>query len=323
MKAWVVRQWCEPDQMRFEDLPVPQPGPGQIRVKVGASALNFLDTLMIEGKYQVKPPFPFTPGVELAGTVDAIGEGSCWQLGLPVVCTPPTGGYAQYAIVPDDGVAPLPQGVDMAVAATMPVVYPTAHLCLRDAGRMKEGETVLVLAAAGGVGLAAIQLARAWGAGRVIAAAGGEDKLAICAQYGADSLVDYRRGEWVETVRAIAPEGVDIVIDMVGGEHAEQAVRLLAWRGRLIIVGFAGGTIPRLPANRLLLKSASAVGVFWGETRRREPELARKVFADLFDLLAQGRIMPILTRRYPLEQAPQAMKDLAARRTTGKLVLIP
>jgi NADPH2:quinone reductase len=188
---------------------------------------------------------------------------------------------------------------------------------------MKRGETVLILAAAGGVGLAAIQLARAWGAGRVIAAAGGEDKLAICAQYGADSLVDYRRGEWVETVKAIAPKGVDIVIDMVGGEHAEQAVRLLAWRGRFVIVGFAGGTIPKLPANRLLLNSASAIGVFWGETRRREPELSRQVFADLFDLLAEGRIMPILTRSYPLEQAPQAMKDLAARRTTGKVVLIP
>jgi len=323
MKAWVVRQWCEPEQMRFEDLPMPEPGPGQIRVKVGASALNFLDTLMIEGRYQVKPPFPFTPGIELAGTVDAVGESSRWQVGLPVVCTLPHGGYAEYAIVPDDNAAPLPEGVDMAVAATMPVVYPTAHLCLRDAGHMKPGETVLILAAAGGVGLAAIQLAKAWGAGRVIAAAGGEDKLAICARYGADSLVDYQRGEWAQAVKAIAPEGVDIVIDMVGGEHAEQAVRLLAWRGRFIVVGFAGGTIPKLPANRLLLKSASAIGVFWGETRWREPELARQVFADLFALLAQGRIVPILTRRYPLEQAPQAMKDLAARRTTGKVVLIP
>jgi len=323
MKAWVVHQWCEPDRMSFEDLPMPEPGPGQIRVKVGASALNFLDTLMIEGKYQAKPPFPFTPGIELAGTVDAAGPGSRWKAGQPVVCTLSTGGYAEYAIVDDENAAPLPDGVDIAVAATMPVVYPTAHLCLRDAGRMTPGETVLILAAAGGVGLAAIQLAKAWGAGRVIAAAGGAEKLAVCEQYGADSLVDYRRGEWVETVKSIAPKGVDIVIDMVGGEHAEQALRLLAWRARFVVVGFAGGTIPKLAANRLLLKSAAAVGVFWGETRRREPELAKRVFADLFELLAQGKIAPVLTKRYPLSEAPRAMKDLAARQTTGKVVLIP
>jgi len=323
MKAWVVRQWCEPDQMSFEDLPMPQPGPGQIRVKVAAAALNFLDTLMIAGKYQVKPPFPFTPGVELAGTVDALGEGSRWQLGASVACSVATGGYAQYAIVDDGKATPVPAGVELAAAATMPVVYPTAHLCLRDAGQMKPGETVLILAAAGGVGLAAIQLAKAWGAGRVIAAAGGEDKLAICAQYGADSLIDYRREGWVDAVRKVAPRGVDIVIDMVGGDEAEQGLRLLAWRGRFVVVGFAGGTIPRLPANRLLLNSASAIGVLWGVTSQREPELARQVFADLFELLAQGRIRPILTRSYPLAEAPRAMKDLAERRTTGKVVLVP
>lgn len=323
MKAWVVRQWCEPDQMSFEDLPVPEPGPGQFRVKVAAAALNFLDTLMIAGKYQVKPPFPFTPGVELAGTVDAVGVGSRWQVGAPVACSVATGGYAEYAIVDDGKATPVPPGVDLAAAATMPVVYPTAHLCLRDAGRMKPGETVLVLAAAGGVGLAAIQLARAWGAGRVIAAAGGQDKLAICAQYGADALIDYSGKDWVDAVKAIAPKGVDIVIDMVGGEEAEQGLRLLGWRGRFIVVGFAGGTIPKLPANRLLLNSASAIGVFWGATSQREPELAQRVYAELFELLAQGRIRPILTRRYPLADAPQAMKDLAGRRTTGKVVLVP
>jgi NADPH2:quinone reductase len=213
--------------------------------------------------------------------------------------------------------------VDLAVAATMPVVYPTAHLCLQDAGRMKPGETVLILAAAGGVGLAAIQLAKAWGAGRVIAAAGDEAKLAICAEYGADSMVNYRRSDWVDTVKAIAPKGVDVVIDMVGGDEAEQALRVLAWRARFIVVGFAGGTIPKLPANRLLLNSASAIGVFWGATSQREPELAKRVHAELFGMLAAGRIKPILTKRYPLAEAPQAMKDLAERRTAGKVVLVP
>ncbi len=323
MKAWVVREWCKPDQMSFEEVPLPEPGPGQARVKVGAAALNFLDTLMIEGKYQVKPPFPFTPGVEIAGVVDAVGEGCTMKVGDAVAASVSTGGYAEYALVDEAKVAPLPAGVDLAVAATMPIVYPTAHLCLQDAGRMKPGETVLILAAAGGVGLAAIQLAKAWGAGRVIAAAGGEDKLKICAEYGADSLVDYRRKDWPDLVKAIAPKGVDIVIDMVGGEEAEQGVRLLGWRGRFIVVGFAGGTIPKIPANRLLLNGASAIGVFWGGLTPREPELARSVYADLFQMLERGQIRPILTRRYPLGQAPQAMKDLAARQTTGKIVLVP
>lgn len=323
MKAWVVREWCKPDQMSLEEVPLPEPGPGQVRLKVGAAALNFLDTLMIEGKYQVKPPFPFTPGVEVAGVVDAVGEGCRLKVGDAIAASIGTGGYAEYAIADEPKTALLPDGVDLAVAATMPIVYPTAHLCLKDAGRMKPGETVLILAAAGGVGLAAIQLAKAWGAGRVIAAAGGEDKLKICAEYGADSLVDYRRRDWVDQVKAIAPKGVDIVIDMVGGEEAEQGVRTLAWRGRFIVVGFAGGTIPKIPANRLLLNAASAIGVFWGGLTQREPELAREVYADLFGMLGRNEIKPILTKRYPLADAPQAMHDLAARKTTGKVVLVP
>lgn len=323
MKAWVVREWCKPDEMSFEEVPLPEPGPGQVRVKVGAAALNFLDTLMIEGKYQVKPPFPFTPGVEIAGVVDAVGEGCKLEVGASVAANIGTGGYAEYAIAAEAKTALLPDGVDHAVAATMPIVYPTAHLCLKDAGRMKPGETVLILAAAGGVGLAAIQLAKAWGAGRVIAAAGGEEKLKICEEFGADSLVDYRRKDWVDQVKAIAPKGVDIVIDMVGGEEAEQGVRTLAWRGRFIVVGFAGGTIPKIPANRLLLNAASAIGVFWGGLTQREPEMAREVYADLFGMLGRGEIRPILTKRYTLADAPQAMKDLAARKTTGKVVLVP
>ncbi len=323
MKAWVVRQWCEPQQMSFEDLPLPEPGKGEVRVKVAAAALNFLDTLMIRGKYQVQPAFPFTPGVELSGTVDAVGEGCRLEPGVAVAGNVPTGAYAEYAIVAERNLAPLPPGVDMAVAATMPVVYPTAHLCLRDAANMAEGETVLILAAAGGVGLAAIQLAKAWKAGRIIAAAGGEAKLATCAEFGADTLIDYNDKDWPEQVKAIAPKGVDIVIDMVGGEYAKQGLRLLGWRGRFVVVGFAGGTIPKLAANRLLLNQARAIGVFWGATALREPKLAQRVFADLFGMLASAEIRPILTARYPLAEAPRAMDDLAGRRTTGKVVLIP
>lgn len=323
MKAWVVRDWCEPEGMKFEELPLPEPGAGQVRVKVAAAALNFLDTLMIQGKYQVKPAFPFTPGVEIAGTVDAVGEGCRIAVGTPVAGNVATGGYAEYAVAPEHNLTPLPAGIDLAAAATMLVVYPTAHLCLRDAANMAEGETVLILAAAGGVGLAAIQMARAWKAGTIIAAAGGADKLAACERFGADTLIDYNDQDWPAKVKAIAPKGVDIVIDMVGGDYAEQALRMLAWRGRFIVVGFAGGTIPKLAANRLLLNQARAIGVFWGATNQREPKFAKAVLADLFAMFARGEIRPILTARYPLAEAPRAMNDLAGRRTTGKVVLIP
>lgn len=323
MKAWIVDQWCEPDRMRWADVAVPEPGPGQVRVKVAAAALNFLDTLMIQGKYQVKPPLPFTPGVEISGIVDATGAGVPLALGTPVVGTVAHGGYAEYAIAEAAQLAPLPAGVDLGQAATMPIVYPTAHLCLRDAGRMKAGDTVLVTAAAGGVGLAAIQLAKIWGAGRIVAAAGQRDKLEVCRTHGADMLIDYNETGWAEQLKTALPQGADVIIDMVGGEVADAAFRQIAWRGRFVVVGFTSGTIPALPANRLLLKSASAVGVFWGATTQREPHLARQVQAELFDLLAAGRLAPILSARYPLAEAPRAMRDLGARRTTGKVVLEP
>lgn len=323
MKAWVVRQWCEPEQMVFEDVAIPEPGPNQVRVRVAAAALNFLDTLMIQGKYQVKPAFPFTPGVEFSGVVDAVGDGVRLEPGTPVAGQAWTGGYAEYLVADARSVAPLPLSIDLKVAATMPIVYPTAHLCLRDAGRLRQGETVLVTAAAGGVGLAAIQLARLWGAGRIIALAGSDEKLQICRQHGADVLVDYSQPGWPDAIKSAAPAGIDVAIDMVGGDVAEQSLRQLAWRGRLIVVGFAGGTIPGLAANRLLLKAASAIGVFWGQTATREPQLARSIFEELFTLLAQGKLQPILSRTYPLAQAPQAMRDLSARRTTGKIVLVP
>jgi NADPH:quinone reductase len=321
MKAWQVTQWCTPDEMAFVDLPLPNPGPGQVRVKVAAAALNFLDTLMIEGKYQVKPPFPFTPGVEFSGVIDAVGDGVLLKVGTPVAGQTQTGAYAEYLVTDARQVAPLPASVDLAEASTMPIVYPTAHLALRDSGHLKEGETVLVTAAAGGVGLAAIQLAKAWGAGKIIAVAGGADKLAICKEHGATDVFDYADPQWAEQVKVAFPNGADIIIDMVGGDVAEKAFKLIAWRGRFIVVGFAGGTIPAMPLNRLLLKSATAAGVFWGAMAQKEPKFAQSVFQDLFSLLAQGRLKPIVNHRYPLAQAPQAMKDLAARKTTGKVIL--
>jgi NADPH:quinone reductase len=321
MKAWQVTKWCTPNEMAFVELPLPIPAAGQVRVKVAAAALNFLDTLMIEGKYQVKPDFPFTPGVEFSGVIDAVGEGVHLKVGTPVAGQTQTGAYAEYLVTDARQVAPLPASVDLAEASTMPIVYPTAHLALRDSGHLKEGETVLVTAAAGGVGLAAIQLAKAWGAGRIIAVAGGAEKLAICKEHGATDVFDYAAPQWAEQVKTAFPNGADIIIDMVGGDVAEKAFKLIAWRGRFIVVGFAGGTIPAMPLNRLLLKSATAAGVFWGAMAQKEPKFAQSVFQDLFHLLAQGRLKPIVNHRYPLANAPQAMKDLAARKTTGKVIL--
>jgi NADPH:quinone reductase len=324
MKSWVVKQWCEPHQMEFLESASPAPAERQVLVKVEAAALNFLDTLIIGGKYQFKPAFPFTPGVEVAGVIEAVGEESMWKPGMRVCGNLQTGGYATHAVLDDFAVAPLPPNVGFAEGAALPIVYPTAHLCLKDAGRMKPGETVLVHAGAGGVGLAAIQLARAWGAGSIIATAGSADKLAVCKAQGADHAFNYNDGAWVEQVKAVTNgRGADIIIDMVGGSVAELSLKVMNWRARLVVVGFAGGTIPNLPANRFLLKAASAVGVFWGETAKREPETAKMVFADLFGLLSQNKIMPVVSARYPLSQAPQAMLDLAGRKTHGKVVLIP
>jgi len=324
MKAWVVSQWCEPEQMSFEELPTPEPGSGQVRVKVEAAALNFLDTLMIGGRYQVKPPFPFTPGVEVAGTIEAVGPDSRLKPGMRVCGNVGVGGYASHALLRDSAAAPIPDNLDFAEGSALPIVYPTAHACLRGAGRMQAGETVLVHAGAGGVGLAAIQLAKVWGAGKILATAGSAEKLAVCKAHGADAAFDYGSDAWVDQVKeATGGQGADIIIDMVGGRIAEGSLRVLAWRGRLIVVGFAGGTIPNLAANRLLLKSASAIGVFWGETAKREPQIVKAVFEDLFGLLAQGRIKPVISHRYKLSDAPRAMRDLANRQTHGKVVLVP
>ena len=323
MKAWQVTQWCTPTQMSFNDIELPLPTAGQVRVKVAAAALNFLDTLMIQGKYQVKPAFPFTPGVEFSGTIDAVGEGVKLKVGTPVAGQTMTGAYAEYLITDATQCAPLPVGIDPAVASTLPIVYPTAHLCLQDSGRLQAGESVLITAAAGGVGLAAIQLAKAWGAGKIIAVAGGADKLAICKENGASEGFDYNDPAWADQVKAAHPNGIDIIIDMVGGDVADKAIKLIGWRGRFVVVGFASGIIASLPLNRLLLKSATAVGVFWGAVAGKEPKLAQQVFADLFKLLQDGKIKPIVNHSYPLSQAPQAMLDLAARKTTGKVVLLP
>jgi NADPH2:quinone reductase len=323
MKAWVVKQWCKPEEMEFAEVALPEPGEGQARIRVEAAALNFLDTLMIQGLYQVKPPFPFTPGVEIGGVVDAVGSGSKFAPGDRVCAMIGTGGFAQYALASDREMVRLAPSMSTLEGSVFPVVYGTAHLALRDGARMRAGETVLIHAGAGGVGLASIQVAKAWG-GKVIATAGGPEKVAVCREHGADVAIDYNAEPWLERVKeATSGRGADIVIDMVGGEVTEQSVRVLAWRGRLMIVGFAGGKIPAIPANRLLLKSASAMGVFWGGMRAQEPTVTDGVMADLMAMYERGELKPVVSKTYPLAHAPQALADLATRRTHGKVVLVP
>ena len=323
MMAWLVRDWGQPEAMDFADIPLPQPGAGQFLLKIEAAALNFMDTLMIQGLYQVKPTLPFTPGVEVAGTVESSGPGSRFQSGDRVCAMVAIGGYAEYVVVADADALLLPSTMSTLEGAVFPVVYPTAHLALRDGARMKAGEIVLVHAGAGGVGLASIQVAKAWG-GRVIATAGGADKAQVCRDHGADLAIDYEAGSWVEQVKQFTGgRGADIVVDMVGGEVTEQSMKVLAWRGRLLIVGFAGGRIPALQANRLLLKSASAIGVFWGGLRGKEPEFAQSVLSDLLGMYRNGEIKPVVSKTYPLRDAPRALSDLATRKTYGKVALLP
>lgn len=323
MKAWVVQNWCKPEEMEFADIPVPEVGRGQVLLRVESAALNFLDTLMIQGLYQVKPPLPFTPGVEVAGTIVDVGADSRFSVGDRVLGNISNGGFAEYALVDEIKVVPMPDSMSSAEGSAFPTVYPTSYSALRHSANMRPGEIVLVHAGAGGVGLAAIQLAKAWG-GRVIATAGGPEKTSICREHGADLAIDYLVEPWVEKVREFtAGHGADIIYDSVGGDITDQSLKCLAWCGRLLIVGFAGGRIPTIPANRLLLKSASAIGVLWGERRNRDPELAKATFADLFSMYDRGEIKPVVCREYPLADAPSALRDLANRRTYGKVVLIP
>lgn len=323
MKAWLVEDWCTPDQMRWADLPLPQPGPGQVRVRVAAAALNFLDTLMMAGRYQERPPLPFTPGVELSGVVDAAGAGAELTVGARVCGLVSYGAFAEYAVVDAADLYPVPDGIALEDAAALPVVYGTAHHALVARGRMQAGETLLVLAAAGGVGLATVQLGRALGL-TVLAAAGGADKCALARQHGAAQAFDYADPDWAEQVKAATQgHGVDAVFDPVGGDYTAAALRLLAVGGRLLIVGFAAGAIPQIPANRLLLKDLAAVGVVWGPWRRRHRAAAAAQMASLFDRWRAGAIAPLVSQRRRLADAPAAIADLGSRRTTGKVLLIP
>jgi len=324
MKAIQCVQWGGPELLQLGELPLPEPGKGEVRIRVAAAGVNFPDALIVQKKYQLQPPLPFTPGTEVAGTVDAVGEGvTRLKAGDSVVAFVGIGGFAEYVCASEQQVAPMPAGIDMTVAAAFTLTYATSQHALIERGQLRSGESLLVLGAGGGVGLAAVELGKLAGA-RVIAAASSAEKLDAARRAGADELIDYSTADLREAVKSLTGgRGVDVVYDPVGGPLTATALRTLAWRGRLLVVGFAAGEIPSLPANLLLLKEISAVGVYWGEFAKRDPAGNRRLLTQLFGWLADGRLRPLVSKVYPLAEAALALRDLLERRAVGKLVLRP
>jgi NADPH2:quinone reductase len=324
MKAVQCVEWGPPENLVVADIAIPEPGAGEVRVRVAAAGVNFPDALIVQKKYQVQPPLPFTPGTEVAGTVDKVGEGVRHvKAGDRVIAFVGIGGFAEFACAPAALVAPIPPGVSDEVAAAFTLTYATSHHALFDRGALKSGETLLVLGAGGGVGLAAVELGKVAGA-RVIAAASSAEKLAAAREHGADVLIDYSTQDLREAVKAATEgKGADVVYDPVGGPLTEAAVRSLAWRGRLLVIGFAQGEIPQIPANLLLIKGSSAVGVFWGDFARREPKANGAMLAELFGWLATGKLRPHVSKTFSLQEVPTALRSLLDRAAVGKLVVVP
>jgi NADPH2:quinone reductase len=324
MRAVQCVEWGGPDRLLIAEIPSRPPGPGEVRLRVRAAGLNFLDTLMIQGKYQAKPDLPFTPGVEVAGEVIAVGHGvTRFVPGARAIGLPTTGGFAEEVVLPEAACHALPDGVGFQVAAGFALVYGTAWHALRDRGALCPGERLLVLGAGGGAGLAAVDLGAAMGA-RVIAAASSAEKRAACTERGATALIATGTEDLREAIRRTTDgAGPDVVFDPVGGASTEAAFRSIAWRGRHLIVGFASGPIPSVALNLPLLKGAALIGVMWGGYVRREPEDWRAALSEMLDWLAADRLHPLISRTYPLAEARTALADLAARRTIGKVVLVP
>ena len=324
MKALLCRELGVDPPLAVEEVEAPRAGPKQVVIDVHAAAANFPDVLMLQGLYQFKPPMPFAPGCELAGVVREVGEGVTHvKAGDRVLAIVMHGAFAQQAVAEAERVVPIPAQIGFETAAAFMFTYGTSYHALKDRGQLARGETLLVLGAAGGVGLAAVELGKLMGA-RVIAAASSEEKLAACASRGADATIDYTREDLRERLKQLTEgRGVDVVYDPVGGKHTELAFRSLAWRGRLLVVGFASGEIPKLPFNLPLLKGSSIVGVFWGDFTRREAELNRRNLAQLVEWVAAGTLKPLVSARYALAQGAEAIRDVRERRARGKVVVLP
>ena len=324
MRAIVVDRLMEPRDLRVAEIPPPSLRPGALEIEVRAAGCNFFDILMVQGKYQVKPAFPFVPGAEIAGVVRAVGENvTGFAKGDRVLASAGLGGFAEIAVVPAAGAYRMPEAMSFAEGAALPIIYPTSYAALVFRAHLVAGETLLVHAAAGGVGIAAVQIGKALGA-RVIATAGGAEKLEIARANGADETIDYTKEDFAQRVKELTGgRGADVIYDSVGGDTFDQSLKCIAWNGRLLVIGFAGGRIPEVKANRILLKNISIVGLHWGAHVQHEPARIPETFQALFELYRAGKIRPVIFKSYPLEEVSVALEALGSRKTWGKLIIAP
>ena len=323
MKAVLCKEYGPPESLVIEDIPSPRPGKGQVVITVKACGVNFPDTLIIEGKYQFKPALPFSPGGEVSGIVKELGEGvNTVKVGDRVIAFTGWGGFAEEVVTEAAKLIPIPGDIDFATAASFTLVFGAAHHALKDRAHIKPGETLLVLGAAGGVGLASVELGKLMGA-RVIAAASSDEKLEVCKQHGADDVINYTNEDLRERVKTLTGgNGVDVIVDPLGGNYSEPALRSIAWNGRFLVIGFAAGDIPRIPLNLTLLKGCSIVGVFWGSFTEHEPRHNQENLQELLTWLTEGKLKPHISATYPLERATDALNDVLNRKVKGKVVLL-
>lgn len=322
MKAMLCKAWGGPDDLVFEETADPKAGPGEVVIDVHACGVNFPDILLIGGKYQFKPDFPFSPGMEVGGVVAEIGQGVTEvAVGDRVMAACGDGGFAEKVKAPAAKTFKLPDGVSFEQAAGFPVTYGTTYHALKDRGHLKPGEVLLVHGASGGVGLNAVELGKLMGA-TVIGTVGSDEKMGIVREYGADHVFNYSKQSIRETVKELTGgKGADVIYDPVGGDAFDESLRCINWDGRLLVIGFASGRIPEAKANLVLLKQCQIVGVFWGAWTERHPDRCREQFDTLLGWCAQGKLNPHVSMRFPLEKSPDALKALAARKATGKVIV--
>ena len=322
MKAVLCVEHGPPEKLVVRDIPLPEPGKGQVRVRVHAAGVNFPDTLIIQNLYQFKPALPFSPGGEAAGVIDAVGEGiTDLNIGDRVVAMTGNGCYAEQVIANRSQIVAIPGDMPYDVASGFTMTYGTSHHALKQRARLQPGETLLVLGAAGGVGLTAVELGKVMGA-RVIAAASTDEKLALCREYGADEVINYTTENLKDRVKELTGgKGADVIYDPIGDRYAEPAFRSIAWNGRYLVVGFAAGAIPSLPLNLALIKGASIVGVFWGAFTQAEAALHRENMNELLGWYNEGRIKPHVSKHFSLDEGPAAIRWMMDRKATGKVVL--
>lgn len=324
MRAVLCKEWGGPESLVIADVAAPSLREGAVRIKVHAAGVNFADLLLVAGQYQEKPAFPFTPGSEAAGVITEVGAGvRNLKPGARVMALTGLGAFAEEVVVDAARVLPIPDNMEYPVAAAFPVAYGTSHGALEWRAHLQPGEWLLVTGAAGGVGLTAVEIGKAMGA-RVIACAGSPEKLAIAQQHGAEQIIDYSKEDIRERVKTITGgRGADVIYDPVGGDAFDACLRSIAWGGRIIIIGFAGGRVSQIPANIVLVKNIDVIGFYWGSYQAHNPELLRSSFTQLFRWVQEGRIQPHVSRQFPLSQAAEAFRLLQQRKSTGKVVLVP